>query len=275
MTTTTSAIDLNNGITSIVLDGVGSNLLTSASDITLAAVTDTANIAELELNGESINLAAITLNNSGANLLDVNLDGATDNGVRTLALTGNLLVGTMTLDGQNSDDTVTIPLDIDITASNGNLDLDNTIGAISLTGTAGENEIKTTGGTGDISIGAVGNTSTASDLIVTTATATTSGDITMNGAVTGVGYVKINAGSTTSGNTGDVAINANITANDANGGLGVDLDASNNIVVNAAITTTDGGTAQAIDSRLSEYWNGYFWCCRCTGCGHYRQCYRS
>ena len=247
MTTTTSAIDLNNGITSIVLDGVGSNLLTSASDITLAAVTDTANIAELELNGESINLAAITLNNSGANLLDVNLDGATDNGVRTLALTGNLLVGTMTLDGQNSDDTVTIPLDIDITASNGNLDLDNTIGAISLTGTAGENEIKTTGGTGDISIGAVGNTSTASDLIVTTATATTSGDITMNGAVTGVGYVKINAGSTTSGNTGDVAINANITANDANGGLGVDLDASNNIVVNAAITTTDGGTAQAID----------------------------
>ncbi len=247
LTATTSAIDLNNGIISIVLDGVGSNLFTSASDITLAAVTDSANIAELELNGENINLAAITLNDSGANLLDVNLDGATDGGVKTLALTGNLLVGTMTLDGQNSDDTITIPVDIDITASNGNLDLDNTIGAISLTGTAGENEIKTTGGTGDISIGAVGNTGTASDLIVTTAAGTTSGDITMNGAVTGVGYVTINAGSTTSGNTGDVTINASITAGDANAGKGIYIDATNDVSLAGTLTTTNGGTALAID----------------------------
>ena len=117
----------------------------------------------------------------------------------------------------------------------------------SLDGTAGENEIKTTGGTGDIALGAIGNSGTASDLIVTTAAGTTLGDITLNGAVTGVGYVTINAGSTTSGNTGDVTINANITAADANGGIGIDIDATNDVTIAGTLTTTDGGAAQDID----------------------------
>ena len=143
--------------------------------------------------------------------------------------------------------TIAVAQDVDLSAANGDLSATTNIGSITLDGTAGENEIKTPGGTGDILLGAIGNSGTASDLIITTATGTTSGDITLNGAVTGVGYVTINAGSTSSGNTGDVAINANITAADANGGTGIDIDATNDVTVAGTLTTSDSGTALDID----------------------------
>ena len=56
----------------------------------------------------------------------------------------------------------------------------------------------------------------------------------------------IDAGSTTSGNTGDVTINANITAGDAIGGNGIDIDATNDVTIAGTLTTTDGA-AQDID----------------------------
>ncbi|MDA8805991.1 hypothetical protein N9N55_02085 [Opitutales bacterium] len=175
----------------------------------------------------------------------INFTGSGDAGGDTLDINQNLAAGTsLTLDNLQ---TVAVALDVDLSAANGNISATTNIGSITLDGTAGENEIKTTGGTGIIALGAIGNSGTASDLIVTTAAGTTSGDITLNGDITAVGYVTLNAGSTASGNTGDVTINANVTAGDANGVIGIDIDATNNIVVNAGITTADGGTAQGID----------------------------
>ena len=178
-----------------------------------------------------------------AGSIDITGSGAA--GGDTLDVDQNLAAGTsLTLDNLQ---TIAVAQDVDLSAANGDLSATTNVGSITLDGTAGENEIKTTGGNGDIALGAISNTGTASDLIVTTAAGTTSGDITLNGAVTGVGYVTINAGSTSSGNTGDVAINANITAADANGGIGIDIDATNDVTVAGTLTTSDGGTALDID----------------------------
>ena len=178
-----------------------------------------------------------------AGSIDITGSGAA--GGDTLDVDQNLAAGTsLTLDNLQ---TIAIAVDVDLSAASGDLSATTNVGSITLDGTAGENEIKTTGGTGNVNLSAIGNSGTASDLIVTTAAGTTSGDITLNGAVTGVGYVTINAGSTTSGNSGDVAINANLTAADANGGTGIDIDATNDVTVAGTLTTSDGGTALDID----------------------------
>ena len=44
-----------------------------------------------------------------------------------------------------------------------------------------------------------------------------------------------------------MTINANITAADANGGNGIDVDATNDITIAGTLTTTDGGTALDVD----------------------------
>ena len=199
-------------------------------DVTIDTATEGSDTLQID---QTITAGSIDITGSGAA------------GGDTLDVDQNLAAGTsLTLDNLQ---TIAVAQDVDLSAANGDLSATTNIGSITLDGTAGENEIKTTGGTGDIALGAIGNSGTASDLIVTTASGTSSGDITLNGAVTGVGYVTINAGSTTSGNTGDVAINANITAADANSGTGIDIDATNDITIAGTLTTSDGGTALDID----------------------------
>ena len=96
--TTTSGIDLDNGIVAIVLDGAGSNLLTSAADISLAAVTDSASIVELELNAQtSITLAGVELNGGGASLLDIDLDEGADGVGTVLDINGDVSVVSLTV----------------------------------------------------------------------------------------------------------------------------------------------------------------------------------
>ena len=175
-----------------------------------------------------------------ANAIDFTGSGSALND--TLDVDQNLAASTsLTIDNMQ---TIAIAADVDLSAASGDLTASTNVGALTLDGTAGENEIKTTGGTGDISLAAVGNSSTASDLIVTTAGATTSGDITLNGAVTGVGYVTLTAGATS---VGDVTINADVTAGAANGTVGIDVDATNDVAIAGTLTTTDGGSALDID----------------------------
>ena len=242
------------------------NSATNNADINVGAVTVTANDNLTFSSTGTVDFGGAV--NLGTGNLDVSIDTATEGsdtlqidqtitagsidvtgsgatGGDTLDVDQNLAAGTsLTLDNLQ---TVAIAQDVDLTAASGDLSVNTNIGTISLDGTAGENEIKTTGGTGDVALGAIGNSGTASDLIITTSSATTSGDISLNGAVTGVGYVTINAGATASGNTGDVVATSNITAGDANGGIGIDIDATKDVTVAGTLTTTEGGSSLDVD----------------------------
>ena len=63
LTSTAGNLAANSGVTAINLSGAGTNEISAGGDINLAAVTDGAAIAELQISGENITLAAITLNN--------------------------------------------------------------------------------------------------------------------------------------------------------------------------------------------------------------------
>jgi hypothetical protein len=81
-----------------------------------------------------------------ANSIDFTGSGAAGND--TLDIDQNLAAGTsLTLDNLQ---TVAVAQDVDLSAANGDISATTNIGAFSLDGTAGENEIKTTGGAGDI-----------------------------------------------------------------------------------------------------------------------------
>ena len=100
-----------------------------------------------------------------AGSIDITGSGAA--GGDTLDVNVNLAASTsLTLDNLQ---TIAVAQDVDLSAASGDLSATTNVGSIASDGTAGENEIKTTGGTGNITLSAIGNSGTASDLIITTA----------------------------------------------------------------------------------------------------------
>ena len=108
VTATTGNVDLNNTVTAIDLNGAGTNRITAtAGAVELAAVDDSANIAEFEINaGTDITLDSVVLDNGGTSLLDVNLDTGAG-GSETLNVTGALTAASITVDGQGTNDDMT------------------------------------------------------------------------------------------------------------------------------------------------------------------------
>jgi autotransporter-associated beta strand protein len=112
------------GVAAIDLSGAaGTNIVTAGTTVNLAAVSDSGTPAEFEINaGTSITLASMSI----ANLLDINLDTGANN---TATLTaGALSAGTITVDGQGTDD----PLNFNgtVTATTGGVIVQNAGAAV-------------------------------------------------------------------------------------------------------------------------------------------------
>ena len=176
LTSTAGNITANSGVAVINLSGVGTNKVTAGGDINLAAVADGANIAELEIQGEAITLAAITLDAGGTSLLDINLDGAGDNGAKTLDINGDVSVVSLTVDGQ-ADDVINLGANADLITTTSGIDLDNGIVAIVLDG-AGSNLLTSAA---DISLAAVTDSASIVELELNAQTSITLAGVELNG----------------------------------------------------------------------------------------------
>jgi Ca2+-binding RTX toxin-like protein len=101
LTATNGNVAANAGVTAIDLSGAaGINAVTAGGSVNLAAVSDSGTPAEFEVNsGTNMTLASVNI----TNLLDLNLDTGADSSATLTA--GNLQAGTITADGQGTNDT--------------------------------------------------------------------------------------------------------------------------------------------------------------------------
>ena len=220
----TSDILASTGVTAIDFSGTGTNVLTATGgDINLAEVGDTANVTELQLIGENVTLAAVTLDNGGTPNLNIDLDGAADDGVKTLTINGAIDVSTLTVDGVGSDDTITLSNNVTVDT---NLDLQTNVSSITL---AANSVI-------DVGAGGVDQSLSLADI---------TGDFDLD--VTGDTASAISLKSVDANSldvTGTLTLNDNVTV-DAN----LDLDtnvASITLAASSVIDVAAGGADQAI-----------------------------
>jgi len=194
--------------------------------ITVDADMDTAET--LTINGGITNVAMLTLSGGATTADDViNINAA-------ISTSGDIII-------QNAND-VNVE-EVTIQTSNGDITGTTNIGTFDLIGNAnGVTTFTTTGGTGVIALDGFANSNATTDLVITSTGATTDGDITVTENIGGgVGYVQINA----AGATGDVQVEG-ITADAANGGIGIDIDATNTVDNNGTLLTNNG-TGEDID----------------------------
>ncbi len=211
-------VDVNNSVTLIDLSGAGTNIITALSgSVELAAVTDSANVVELEINADNnVTLDAVTLNNLAAVLLDIDVD---ENGGGGTLAANTLSAGQITVDGTASDDTfnfndtvtstdtsiainqanqanftqdvtaatsltisnvnteVDLAANVDLTAQNGNVDVNNSVTAIDLSG-AGTNII--TALSGSVELAAVTDSANVVELEINADNNVTLDTVTLN-----------------------------------------------------------------------------------------------
>lgn len=228
-------------ITGIDINGAGSNIITAtAGAIDLAAVTDSAAVNELELNaGTDITLAGVTLNSGGTALLDIDLDEGAD-GTQTLDLNGDIVVGSLTVDAQNANDTVLVGAGVDITTSAGDIAIGATqnISALTLDG-AGSNTITATSGA--IDLAALTDTANITILNLRADTGVTLDSVTLDNAPgSSILDIRFDQG-------GDDAAALNVTNALTVGSLGLVLGQGTNdtMTFGGLITTSSGSVSLA------------------------------
>ena len=225
--TAATNVVMSSNVAAIDLDAAGSVTVTgTGGSVSLGAVDDSANIAELELNaGTDITLSSVTLDNGGASLLDINLDTGSDSAA-ALSVTGAVSVASMTADGQGTNDSMSFSSTVASTGTTIGISTADTIAFI------GDVTANT-----DLSISTV---NTAVDLGANVDLTATGGAVAVNSSVTaidlsGVGSNIITAGTTV--NLGAVTDSAAIALLDINAGTGVTLSS----------VTLDGAGANAVD----------------------------
>ena len=263
---TGQSVSIVSAIGAIDLSGAGTNIITStAGDVTLGPVTDSAN-ADLTVSSErNVTLSTITLDNGGSGNLMVSADDDDDDAAAILQVNGTIVVdGTAAFAG-GTDNNDTTDVNADVTSS-GALSMIN--GAVDLAGLVdlqGDGVAITTNVTGinlsgaDGTAGAVTITSTGDGNTITTAavTATNNPNLTL----TSQGQLTIGA----SLNIGAGALSATADSNDngantllvsgpptagtitlSGGGTGttdtIDIDANVN-ATSGALTLKDAATA--------------------------------
>ncbi len=229
-------------ITGIDINGAGSNIITAtAGAIDLTSITGSAAVAELELNaGTNITLADVTLNN-GAGLLDIDLDEGAD-GTQTLDLNGDIIVGSLTVDGQNANDTVLIGSNVDITTSTGDIAMGATqnISAVTLDG-AGSNTLTATAGA--IDLAALTDAANITNLNLRADTGVTLDTVTLNNAPgSSTLDIRFDQG-------GDDAAALNVTNTITVGTLGLVLgQGTNDTMTFGGLITTSSGSVSLSDA---------------------------
>ena len=119
-------LDLDGGVNLIDLSGgAGINTLSASAEVQLGALSDSGTPAELQIDaGTNVVLDTISI----ANLLDINVDTGGD-GSSTL-MTNQLSAGTITVDGQGTNDTFTFSGSGD--ATDGTLGVESTTGDVTI-----------------------------------------------------------------------------------------------------------------------------------------------
>ena len=120
-------LDLNNSVTLIDLEGGGgtTNILSASAEVQLDPLSDSGTPDELQVDaGTNVVLDTISI----ANLLDINVDTGAD-GSSTLT-SNQLSAGTITVDGQGTNDTFTFSGNGD--ATDGTLGVESTTGDVTI-----------------------------------------------------------------------------------------------------------------------------------------------
>ncbi|MBV1877095.1 MAG: hypothetical protein KUG79_05595 [Pseudomonadales bacterium] len=254
LTATTGGIAMAtaNNIGGIDLDGAGTNIITTGgdSDITLAALTDSA-AANLTIVSEgSVTLAGATFDAGGAGAITVTTDSDDDAGAETIQLDGVITTtGAVALAGTSADDT--IDLNAGITSTGAGITLstvnairaaditldaqggDLTLGAaVSLDGTTGAT-FTTTNVDSDITIAAITSTANQNATVNSTGAATLGGAINLG---TGNLIVSVDSDDDT-GVTETLAVNNTVNAGAVTLSAGI-ANSRSNITQTAVITAT-------------------------------------
>ena len=208
------------------------------------SVTGTGNSITTNGNGEALNLNGVVVGAGGVTFDSITATNGTGDGIHLQSVTGGgVTVGTVNLNGMAGDG-------IEITTSSANVSING--GTIGNTNDPGGIGVDINGGTGNVTISATVNKTTAGDVVEVTGRST--GTVDFNGGITstsGGGIdINTNTGGTVRFDGGMNLSTGAVTAFNATGNTGMTLVVTDTVSTANILTTTTGTALNVANTTI-------------------------